>query len=240
MATPRLKSAPTQSATVYKLLAKHESLTARQIAEGLNILPNTVYRAVRPLIELGIVEETNDYPVAFRAVPKDTAMDWYLRAATQSFRLDFGGHPVINKESSVPAITFIKDREQLLRLTEQEARKATKTLNYIVSGHSVPDSTVLAYRKAATVGVKIRAIIQNTPETTHNPLENYHDMGVEVRYLPNIGIRLFIFDSKTAILTSYDTSQSSRAFGIRFTYAPVAEQLDRLFQQRWEEAKPLV
>jgi hypothetical protein len=67
----------------------------------------------------------------------------------------------------------------------------------------------------------------------------YQDMGAEVRYLPNSGIRLFVFDGRTAVLTSYDEDQSGRAFGIRFTYPPVAAQLDQLFEQRWSEAQAL-
>jgi hypothetical protein len=60
-----------------------------------------------------------------------------------------------------------------------------------------------------------------------------------VRYLPNIGIRLFIFDSQTAILASYDITRQSSAFGIKFTYSPVAKQLEDLFEQRWNQAKPI-
>jgi hypothetical protein len=195
---------------------------------------------MKPLTELGMAEALDTYPASFRANLSPNAMDWYLRVAAQSFRQDFGTQsPQQRSDSTLPSMTFIKDRQSLLRMDEQETRNATKTINYIVSGHRVPDSTVLAYRKASTVGVGMRAIIQNTAETTNNSLENYRDMGVEVRYLPNIGIRLFVFDGRTAILTSYDETQSSRAFGIRFTHESVAQQLDQLFEQRWLEAEPL-
>ena len=239
MSTPRLKTVPSQSTAVYKLLSQSEKLTARQIADELGILPNTVYRAAKPLVELGMAEQTNDYPVSFRARPNDTAMNWYLRAVAKSFRQDFGHSDPKPEDDSLPTITFIKDRKQLLAIGKQEARNAKKTIDYIVSGHRIPDSTVLAYRKATTTGVKIRCIVQNTPKTTNASMEMYEDMGAEVRYLPNIGIRLFIFDSRTALLVSYDETQSTRAFGIRFTYAPVAKQLEQLFEQRWLQAKPL-
>jgi DNA-binding Lrp family transcriptional regulator len=239
MATPHLKAVSGQSGDIYRLLSQGGDLTAKQIGDQLNILPNSVYRAVKSLMALGMVEKVDAYPVRYRANPVGSAMDWYLRAAARSFRQDFGNRTVRQTDDSLPTITFLKDRQTLLETCEQDARRTTKTLNYIVSGHNIPDSTVLAYRKAATVGARIRAIIQNIPETTGHDLENYKDMGAEVRYLPNIGIRLFVFDGKTAVLTSYDDMQSSRAFGIRFTYAPVAAQLDELFEQRWAQAKPL-
>lgn len=229
-----------QSTEVYRLLSDSSDLTAKQIAEKLNVLPNAVYRAMKPLIDFGMAEQLDGYPVRYKAVAAGSAMNWYLRAMARDFRHEFGVSHQQQPDDSEPSITFIKDRQSLLRMGEQDARNATKTINYIVSGHRVPDSTVLAYRKAATVGVRIRAITQNNPETAGAAaLESYEDMGVEVRYLPNIGIRLFVFDGKTAYMTSYDDTQSSKAFGIRFTYEPVAAQLDELFEQRWQQAKPL-
>lgn len=240
MPAPQIKVAPKQSTSVYKVLSESTSrLTAQQIATELDIMPNTVYRAVKPLVDLGMVEELNTYPVSFRANSPADAMNWYLRFAAQNFQTNFGKKPAKQSGSLVPSITFIKDRKTLLAIGEREARKAKKSINYIVSGHRIPDSTVLAYRKAATIGVKIQCIVQNKPGTTTSDLEMYHEMGAEVRYLPNIGIRLFVFDSQTAIMTSYDETQSSRAFGILFTYSPVAQQLDQLFEQRWSEAEPL-
>ncbi len=67
----------------------------------------------------------------------------------------------------------------------------------------------------------------------------YEGMGVETRYLPNIGIRLFVFDGKTAVMSSYDEVQSNKAFGICFRYEPVAQQLEQLFEQWWLEARSL-
>jgi sugar-specific transcriptional regulator TrmB len=236
MSLPRVSR---QSAKIYRLLSKSKVLSARQIADELNIFPNAVYRAAKPLAEFGMIEQLDGYPVRYKAVPANSAMNWYLRAAAQSFRREFGSLVSKPTNDSLPTITFIKDREHMLKICEHEARKATSHINYIVSGHRIPDSTVLSYRKASTVGVKVRAIIQNTPDTTDNSLERYHKMGVEVRYLPNIGIRLFIFDGRVAVLTSYDDMKSSRAFGIRFTHVSVASQLDHLFEQRWLEAKPI-
>jgi sugar-specific transcriptional regulator TrmB len=239
MTQPQILAVPKQSARIYRLLTDADDLTAKQIGEKLNILPNTVYRSMKPLIELGMAEELSTYPIRYKANPTADAMNWYLRAAAQSFRQEFGSQAPKHVDDSVPSISFIRNREHLLELEAQDARQATATINYIVSGHGIPDNAVLAFRKAATIGVRIRAIIQNTPETTNYSLENYQDMGVEVRYLPDIGIRLFVFDSHIAYLTSYDNKQSSRAFGIRFSYSPVAIQLDQLFEQLWQQAKAL-
>lgn len=237
----KVKTVSEQGVEIYKLLEACESMTAKEISCKLDILPNAVYRVIDRLESLGMVRVIKGYPRTFQAVPSGSALNWYLLAASQSFKQEFGGMQAAGKkpDPSVPSITFIKNRQQLLEISALDIRSAKHSINYIVSGHRVPDSSVLAFRKAATKNVRCRVIIQNTPKTTNNPLENYLDLGMEVKYLPNIGMRLFVFDSQTAIMTSYDETQSARAFGIRFTYAPVAAQLDQLFEQNWQLAKEL-
>lgn len=239
MTNPHIKTVPPQAAEIYRLLSESGDLTANEIAQQLNILPNAVYRAAKPLLERGMIEQLDSYPVSFKANPANDALNWYLRAAARSFRQDFGSSAKQAIDPTLPNMTFIKDREALLKIGEKEALEAQKTIDYIVSGHRIPDSTVLAYRKASVTGVKIRCIVQNDPAKTNAGMELYEDMGAEVRYLPNIGIRLLIFDKRSVILASYDEVQSSRAFGIRFNYVPVAEQMSHLFEHRWQEARPL-
>jgi sugar-specific transcriptional regulator TrmB len=234
-----IQAVPKQSKKVYKLLSESSELTAKQIAEELAILPNAVYRAMKPLVELGMAAQLSSYPMSYKASLRPDAMNWYLRAAAKSFTKDFGDLKPKAIDDSLPSITFIKDREHLLKIVETQNRAAKHTINYIVSGHRVPDSTVLSYRKATATGVKVRCIVQNKPGITNSDLEMYEQMGSEVRYLPNIGIRMFIYDGKTAVMTSYDETQSSRAFGIRFTYQPVAEQLSYLFEERWKQSEPV-
>lgn len=230
---------PKQAAQAFKLLSQSGDLTARQLADKLGILPNTVYRVVRPLVTLGMVERSNTYPVVYTACPMSTAMEWYLKAAMRSFYQGFGSTRTKSADNSLPSITFIKDRDNLRIVTEQEAQKAKKSIDCVLSGHRVADSTILVYRKAVGKGVQFRVIIENDPNSSDVDHEAFELMGAQVRFLQNIGIRLFIFDRRTAVLTSYDPASPMRAFGIRFTYAPVAEQLGQLFEQRWGEAKEI-
>ncbi len=238
MSLSYIQAVPKQSTHVYKVLSANGDLSAKQIAEKANILPNAVYRAMKPLIELGMVEELATYPVTYRASSISDARDWYLRAALQSFRKDFGVASSISPKNQ-PTITFVKDRDMMRIVTEQEAQKAKKEINCILSGHRVADSTISVYRKAVTRGVTFQAIIENDPASPDVDLQAFEIMGANVKFLPNIGMRLFIFDKKTAVITSYDPEVPKQAFGIKFTYSPVAKQLDQLFEQRWQQAKSI-
>ncbi len=235
----KIASLPKQSSALYQLLLSRGTLNAKEIGEKMHIVPNSVYRAAKPLISLGMAEKLDSYPVTYKAVSPHSAANWYARALAQSFREAFSDKSNVALSPDAPSMTFIKDRQHMIDIVEKEILRSQHSFSYIVSGHRVPDSNVLAIRKVTTRGVKARCIVQNTTRTTQNPIETYADMGVEVRYLPNIGIRLFIFDSRTVIMTSYDITQSSRAFGIRFRYPPVAAAMNELFEEKWKTATPL-
>ena len=230
-----IQAVPKQSLRVFKVLSASGNLSAKEIAEQTDILPNTVYRAMKPLIQLGMVEELATYPVTYRASSLSVAREWYLRAALESFKKDFGVTMPPTKDK--PTITFIKNRDIMRLVTEQEAQKAQKQISCILSGHKVAESTISIYKDAVARGVKFQAIIENDPKSPDVDLQAFETMGADVKFLPNIGMRLFIFDKKTTVITSYDPEVPTQAFGIMFTYPPVAEQLDQLFEQRWQQAE---
>jgi sugar-specific transcriptional regulator TrmB len=240
MQSTHIHAVPKQSVEVYKVLsASSNDLTARQIAKQLSITPNTVYRATAPLIELGMVEEMPNRPMTYHVSSPAIAEKLFSRMALVSFRKEFGIANTKKIDDTLPSITFIKDRKSLRIITEQEAHKAKKSISFITSGHRVAESTILIYRKAALRNVHLRVIIENDPKGYNVDLEAYKIMQVEARHLANLGMRLFIFDKKTAVLTSYNSRIPSRAFGIRFVYEPVAKQLEQLFEQRWEQSTPI-
>lgn len=242
MVKTHIKTVSEQSAVVYNLL-QHENreMSAQEIAKSLDILPNAVYRVANRLVELGMLSRVESWPMKFKAVPANSAMNWYLLAVAQNFREDFVQDTQDKKkDKSQPEalnISFIRDRKNLLERTNRDAREAKKSINFIVSGLEVPDDTVLAFRRASAKGVVIRAIVQKRKETSKEKLEKWQDLGAETRYLHDIGVRMFIFDSRIVYITSYSSSAKEKAFGIRFMYPPVAVQMEALFEQNWQRAK---
>jgi len=227
-----------QTIAVYKLLGRGSALTAKEIADSLNILPNAVYRVVEELAQLGMVEQLDSYPVRFKAIPYAAAMNSYLASITKDFQKEFKP-PKQNKHTASPSITLVKDRMNMLLQEDVDIRAASDSIDFIVSGLEVPDATVLAFRKAATLGVKIRAIVQQRRETSAERLEQWHELGAAVRYLPNLKMRLVVIDQKITYITSYDPDNKNRAFGVRFYYRPLAVQMSGLFEQHWQNASDL-
>lgn len=239
MSSP-LKLLSPQAKAVYKLLSKRSPLTAREIGDSLGILPNAVYRANKQLLELSVIEKSNSYPVTYSRVPLPSAMGWFLLSAQRSFRETFSTNDDLQaliKVTNAPSMSFVKTRANLLSKTDKDAVLAKREINFIVSGLEVPDSTVLAYRKATTKGVRVRALIQKRNETSKEKLEQWHDLGVEFRYIDDLGIRMFVFDNKIVYLTSYSQDKKQEAFGVRFAYVPFAVMMNGLFEQKWEAAE---
>lgn len=236
---PPIKTVSKQAGTVYRLINSNESLSIQEIAEKLDILPNGIYRATNKLENLGLIERVGGYPVRYRAVPAATAISMYLTATALSLREGLAINPKHVKKENRPMISFIKDREASLKKTGADALLAKESIDYIVSGYEVPDETYISFRKAAISGVRIRTIVQSKSEIAGGKLEKWQDIGAQVRYLPNLGLRLFIYDRQVIYIASYDKNNPSSMFGVRFKYAPLAEQMTELFEQNWQKAKEL-
>jgi hypothetical protein len=237
---PVIKTASPQAAEIYELLNNGQTLNAQEIADKLGILPNAVYRVAKKLTDIGLVEQVDDYPVRFKAVPAQTALSLYLVVAAQNFRREFGlaSSPKTKTDNS-PIINLIKDRPSLLKRTAADARASRESIDFIVSGHGVDDETFLAYRKAATLRVPIRRIVHQKEQAKNKWTDMWKEIGANVRYLPDFEMRMFIYDKRIVYITSYDSSKHGSAFGVRFEYVPLALQMTELFEQNWQKAKQL-
>ena len=76
----KVKTVSEQGAEIYKLLEGCESMTAKEIAWKLDILPNAVYRVTEKLAALGMVRKIESYPLRFKAVPSRSAFRPRARA----------------------------------------------------------------------------------------------------------------------------------------------------------------
>src|SRR5258708_742577 len=89
MRSHSIKAMSPQTAKIYELLLKSQSLTAAKIGRELNIFPHSVYRAIQSLEELGLVIKSQGYPVEYNAKPLDDALNLYLNNAREHFLQTF-------------------------------------------------------------------------------------------------------------------------------------------------------
>jgi len=226
-----------QETDVYKLLLEHQSLTAKDIAERLNIFPNTVYRTVKQLIQLGFVQQNYAYPVEYEAIHGVEGLELYSAMVSQHFLEEF---PTKHRDGSkILNISFIRNREDLRKNTDRDVSSAKQTVNFIVSGLEVPAESILTYKLAADRGVDIRVLIQRLDDTSTPMFQRWKRIGVKVKYFPNMEARIFIIDEEIVYFTSYNPEHKDEAIGMRFDYAPYAKIMDELFNLRWKTAQSI-
>lgn len=231
-----LKTIPPQAVSVYALLSEEGALSAKTIAQKLNILPPTVYRATKPLVEIGIIQEVGKYPIVFEAKQAEDAFGLYQSALRKDFQETFS----LKGPSAKPLnISFIRDRQHLLEETGQDIKNAKEAVSFIVSGLEIPTEAILAYKEAAQREVKIRALVQNLDETSSKMFKNWQKIGVRVRHFPNMEARIFIIDKKIVYFTSYNAKIKEEAIGMRFEYSPYAKLMSDIFEKRWKLGKEI-
>lgn len=234
-----IKIVSNQSENVYRLLLSEGEMTAAQIADELDVLPNAIYRVTNKLIKLGLVQKSDSYPVIYKANKVNTAMNWYLLSVAQSFRNEFGNENIKQNTETNASITLIKDRDTLLSRSNGDAIRCNKSIDFIVSGHEVPDELVFSYRKMIVKGVKVRGIIHQKGQLKGSQVKIWKDIGVGVKYLPDFNMRIIIYDKRIVYLTSFDSQNSSKAFGVRFEYATLGFHMSELFEQNWQKARKI-
>lgn len=225
-----LKSISPQSVKVYNLLIKKGPLSAAQIGNKINILPNTAYRNLKELIALGFVKQSPQYPAVFSAKPKDETIGLYTSIIASNFHEAFASQ---NESSDNLKISFIQNRGELLKQAEKDAYKAKRQINRIISGDVVPAETTLAFKRAVERGVKIRVLVQGTGKAKSQVIKSWRKMGMEVKYTPNLNTRIVTYDGLVTYFGSYDPKRGQEAVGVRFEHAPLAVLMDQMFEQKW-------
>jgi len=222
-----------QALKIYQLLDKYSSLTPKLIGKKLQILPNAVYREGEKLEALGLIQKSQSRPVEYLKKQPEESLSLIMQLLKQSF-FDNGSNEVNSLK-----INFIQKRKELIKFTTRDTNKAKNSFNFIVSGHEVPAETIFRTHQAIKRGVRTRALVQKVALENREMLKNWKKLGIEVKYFPFMESRVFVFDSRVAYFTSFNPNQVEEAIGVRFDYAPYAQLMNELFEQRWAKAKDI-
>jgi len=202
------------------------------------IFPNAVYRSIETLKKIGCVVEEDCYPVKFRAIAPSESVERFLLLSREGFLSTFSANERTKKEDL--SINFIKDRDSLLEKYVEDVKYAEHEINLIVSGHELPAEVHYENLKAIKRGVKVRAIVQNFGKFNAEEIKNWEEIGVEVRHSASVDIRLVTIDRKMIHLLSYSEQEGLSGLGVKFAYAPFAEMMTQVFEDKWAESQSLL
>lgn len=229
---------PPQAQRIYRLLLEKSVMDAGEIGRALGIFPQAVYREARQLQALGLVEETSHWPAQFRARSTTEAVYFYLQKEREWFFEAFrdGSHSESRRQTDRLEISFIQTRQESYRRFTKDLAHAQRTARLLVSGLEVPAEQMLAYMQAVERGVEIQVLVQQEGLTNKEMLGNWQKLGILVRSIKIIDVRILTIDERICYLLSYDPHKPHQAIGIRFAYPPIAFLLSELFKKRWKTA----
>lgn len=224
---------PPQAKSVYRLLLKEGEMTAVSIGRKLNVYPNTVYRAIKPLIDYSLIERVGHYPTYFKARPVSEAIGMYLSCQRKWFINSFSLPE--SKPQQEPEITFVQNRQSMLESFTKDINSALAEVDLLVSGFELPAETVLAVKRAIDRGVKVKVLVQESKNLDKEMIGRWERMGMSIRFCPSIDVRLITIDQKIAYVVSYQPEQDGKATGVRFFYPAITELVQEMFDSKWSK-----
>jgi sugar-specific transcriptional regulator TrmB len=231
-----LKSISPKAAKIYGLLENHKAFTAREIGGRLGIFPNAVYRDIKDLLDIGLVELIKERPIRYKAKDKSAAMELCAAVIKQNLHDAFG---LSEGDKGTLKISFFNTRKDMLKQTQDEAQKTKSRINVIISGHEIPAETFLAFKKAVDRGVKVRVLIQGQDEEMLRVARAWKKIGSQVKFISIVHARILTYDGRVTYFGSYDIAKQPEAVGVRFDYVPYANLMDEMFEQRWKMGKEI-
>lgn len=229
-----------QTQNLYKtLLASKSPLSAKELADKLDVLPNAVYRLSVPLFNMGLIVKSG---VKFEAKPLAEGLslfllnqsDWFSQRFSKVDKGDNKDGESYTKNQQIH-FSFIQSREELMRVSVEEINKSKKSVNLLRSGHEIPIDTMLALKDAIKRKVVVRMLVQDYSKENLRRIFYWKQNGILVKRTPLRYIRLMMYDSKIVYFMSYKHSDSGQDMGMKIAYPPFAVILSQLFEKWWEE-----
>lgn len=224
-----------QTRAVYKILTdENKPLAVTAIAFKMRIAPADVYRLVKPLIEMGLVDKSLSYPVTLTVKEHGSSLGLFLLEQSKWFNENFNFKSQLSGSNDLDMkLAFVQGREELMNNSAKEIDQAIKSVDLLRSGHEMPPEVMRALAQAIKRKVKVRMLIQDYGEENKDQVQNWIRNGILVKRIDLKHLRLMLYDSRTCYFMSYKHADSNQDVGMRIVYPPFAAILSQYFDQLW-------
>lgn len=234
-----------QSQNLYRILLSNGSpLSVTELATKLKVFPQNVYRLAKPLINIGLINKTSNYPCQLVTRPIDEALSLFLLNQSSWFCQQFSNpapHKVTVQNDKIKKlqevkISFIQSRDELFNLSVEEINKTKTSIDLLRSGQEIPAEVMLALLRAKERKVKTRMLIQDYSSENSEQVFYWQKNGILIKKTNLRHIRLMVYDSNVLYFMSYRHNDSDKDLGVEIGYPPFATIISQLFNQWWQEA----
>ncbi len=251
-------------ARTYVVLLGHPRFKAMEAAARANVPRQKIYEVLDSLYEKGFAEVLQEKTKSFSAVEPGVAIPAYLarkqrelaeqveeqqRQATKVVRaLETLCAQGIAERANLDYLRIINEASQTAsHFREMLESSREEYLEFARPPYAVDPLDEMLVRQACERGVRIRLLIephqpdmeQQQRQTEHyrERLLEYLDAGVEIRELPELPMKLALFDGRQGILALPDPLATRQTWtAIRFDHAGFACAMRELFELRWTGA----
>jgi len=231
-----------QEAAVYFLIHKKGSMSVNDLAQELEVSPNSLYRLLEKLTQEKLVSCTNSWPKTYKAIPPSFALDFLVKnkimEMEESKEKLINLLPIFNK-SDQTKIEVIGGTKELFENYISLSRKTKKEILIVSVGEEVSEEVLLANRDSIARGIRICFIVHKLDKTNKDLLVRWERMGIEVRHLSGQGFHLVIFDQDQSLLSASDPKKPEERTTIHIYSRAISKALSQYFNSIWEKATPI-
>lgn len=229
-----------KEASCYLALVSNGSLSANEIGKETKMFSNAVYRLIKRLSNKGFVVSLDTHPVTFQAIPPRVAVEAYIQKQEQSLEkaklLSLQAFSRKLPKAPETRIDVIASRQNMFAAYVELIQEAKKEVLIVSVGEPVPDALKLANRDALDRGVAMKFIVHQRNGQNKELLRSWARMGMDIRYYPDSGFHLMVFDSKQSILSASNQQNLAERTSMRIYSPGLSHALRDYFYSVWEKA----
>lgn len=221
-----------EQARVYSFILKKGVTTAQDIAKFVGIPHNSVYRNFYYLENLGLLARIDGRPMSYMAVNKAEPISSLASAEISRIAqiVDTDKSPSISESVGMK---LLNGQNQVLQAYSEFAKTAISEILVISVGEEVPSHVWKSTRTALDNDVDVKFIFHENSSKNRVLINKWLLLGVNVRHVSSAGYHLFIFDSKTAILSASNIENSKERSGTVIRSSVIVQLLRSYFYQQW-------
>lgn len=229
-------------AETYRILHEEGSLSVKQAAGKLNVLPNALYRVFDGLSEKGLVISSGKYPATYKPLSASIALDMFIKNKIRD--LETTKEEIVSsfnnvKSSDQTRIDIIKTTGEFFTAYVQLAKQAREEILIISIGEDVPDEVLLANRDALKKGISIRFIVHKYDKTNHDVLIRWQKMGLKVKYYQDWGFHLVIVDGVKSLLAVNNPDNTNERLAMKIYSRGLSNAYADYFNSIWERSEEI-
>lgn len=231
-----------QAGELYKLILQKYPQSADELARKMNITRHSIYRLTSFLIEQGMIEKINNFPVHFRPVPSDKARQNYLMKQSEQFTSILNKIPVrenaLHKtQKEIYDLSFYKTRDEHIEILKQDVIHARYSIKHaiLVLPVGIPSDLMLEFSNAIKRGVDFKIIAQELNKDNISVLKSYKHIGIQLRYETSLTWHLFLIDDNISYISMYNPDNKISQTGVRFVHSGINKEMQLLFNTYWQK-----